>query len=144
MDQDHWIVLIDWMRQVVIVEKQSIEVFHLAVDCTLRFLARSRLHRKAYQLLGACSLLVSSKFLLDNNSLNVIKLRELTDFAYTIEDLNQFELILLQKLDWRLAHTIAYRKLTHDPKLVRLLELIYLQAPSCSIIDQLEKVAAAK
>jgi len=88
------------------------EVFTLSVNFLDRFLAVCRISTNQFQLLGAACLFLASKF----KALEHItsdKLVMFTDYSITVQELKEWELLILQKLRWELSSTTAMDYLDH-------------------------------
>lgn len=111
-------IVADWMLEVCQELCCQPEVFCLAVNLMDRFLARCRLQKSQLQLLGAVCLFLSSKFK-ETAPIPSEKLVMYTDFSVTLEEIREWELIVLHKLKWDLCSTTALDYLDHIiPKLV--------------------------
>lgn len=96
------------------------QVFCLAINYLDRFLSVCNIRRTQLQLLGAVCLLVSWK-VRAHSSITAQKLVEFSDFNVSLEDLLEWEFLLLSKLDWDLSAVIAPDFVEHI--LQRLLKL---------------------
>jgi len=105
--------VVNWMFDVCNDSCQDTpEVFTLAVNFLDRFLAVCRIGTNQFQLLGAACLFLASKF----KALEHItsdKLVMFTDYSITIQELKEWELLILQKLRWELSSTTAMDYLDH-------------------------------
>jgi len=106
-------LVVSWMFDVCTDSCQDTpEVFTLAVNFLDRFLAVCRISTNQFQLLGAACLFLASKF----KALEHItsdKLVMFTDYSITIQELKEWELLILQKLRWELSSTTALDYLDH-------------------------------
>jgi len=109
-----------WMLEICEEEQSQPEVFCLAVNYLDRFLSVCNIRRSQLQLLGAVCLLVSWK-VREHSSITAQKLIEFTDYNVSLDDLLEWEFLLLSKLDWDLSAVIAPDFVEHI--LQRLLKL---------------------
>lgn len=96
----------NWMLEVCEEEAAMPHIFCLAINYLDRFLAVCKIRKCQLQLLGAVCLLVSWK-VRSHKGITAQKLIEYTDYNITIEDLLEWEFLLLTKLDWDLSAVIA-------------------------------------
>jgi len=109
-----------WMLEVCEEEGSSPQVFCLAINYLDRFLSSCKISKNQLQLVGAVCLLVSWK-VRDHSPITAQRLIEYTDFNVNLEDLLEWEFLLLSKLDWDLSAVIAPDFVEHI--LQRLLKL---------------------
>merc|ERR1719297_162155 len=109
-----------WMLEVCEEEAACPQVFCLAVTYLDRFLQTCKIAKSQLQLLGAVCLLVSWK-VREHSPITAQRLIEYTDFNISLEDLLEWEFLLLSKLDWDLSLVIAPDFVEHI--LQRLLKL---------------------
>jgi len=110
----------DWMLEVC--EHQSLqfqhptcppEVFCLAMNYVDRFVsACSNIARSQLQLLGAVCLMVAWK-VREHEPLPAQKLVEYSDFTLTLDDIVEWEVLLLSKLEWDMSAVIAFDFVEH-------------------------------
>ena len=99
--------LLTWMLEVCEEEKCTNDIFSLSVNLFDRFMASSSSSSSIYidkshlQLIGITCLLIASK--VKTSSLNSIKLIEYTAHTFTLDELLQFELLILDELKWDVA-----------------------------------------
>lgn len=111
-------IVSDWMLEVCQELGCQPEVFCLAMNLMDRFLARCRIQKSQLQLLGAVCLFLSSKFK-ETAPIPSEKLVMYTDFSVSLEDIREWELIVLHKLRWDLCSSTALDYLDHIiPKLI--------------------------
>merc|ERR1712223_822750 len=96
------------------------QVFCLAITYLDRFLQNCKIAKSQLQLLGAVCLLVSWK-VREHSPITAQRLIEYTDFNISLDDLLEWEFLLLSKLDWDLSLVIAPDFVEHI--LQRLLKL---------------------
>merc|ERR1711936_1399409 len=96
------------------------QVFCLAINYLDRFLAVCNIRRSQLQLLASVRLLVSWK-VRAHTSITAQKLVEFSDYNVSLEDILEWEFLLLSKLDWDLSAVIAPDFVEHI--LQRLLKL---------------------
>merc|ERR1712223_2127405 len=96
------------------------QVFCLAINYLDRFLAVCNIRRSQLQLLASVCLLVSWK-VRAHTSITAQKLVEFSDYNVSLEDILEWEFLLLSKLDWVLSAVIATDFVEHI--LQRLLKL---------------------
>jgi len=100
MNPPDWCQLLSWFSDVAAAHGLERETFYLAIDLTERFFARHpALPPITWQLVGAGSLLVASKYH-DYRHLGETDLHIYTDYAYSVQELCQFEALLGATLDW--------------------------------------------
>jgi len=109
-----------WMLEVCEEEECSPQVFCLAVNYLDRFLSTCKIAKNQLQLVGAVCLLVSWK-VREHSPITAQRLIEYTDFNISLDDLLEWEFLLLSKLDWDLSAVIAPDFVEHI--LQRLLKL---------------------
>lgn len=96
----HRTILVDWLINVHLYFKLSDECLFLSIKIIDTFLARIKNFTKnKIQLLGICSLQISSKFIEPVHP-SIKDLTELCDFCYTKEEIIKFEKYLLQVNDY--------------------------------------------
>jgi len=110
----------NWMLEICEEEHCAPQVFCLAINYLDRFLSVCNIRRNQLQLLASVCLLVSWK-VREHSSITAQKLIEFTDFNVSLDDLLEWEFLLLSKLDWDLSAVIAPDFVEHI--LQRLLKL---------------------
>jgi len=111
-------IVSDWMLEVCQELGCQPEVFCLAMNLMDRFLARCRIAKSQLQLIGAVCLFLSSKFK-ETAPIPSEKLVMYTDFSVTLEEIREWELVVLHKLKWDLCSSTALDYLDHViPKLI--------------------------
>merc|ERR1711994_737606 len=109
-----------WMLGLCEEEGVHPQVFCLAINYLDRFLAVCNIRRSQLQLLASVCLLVSWK-VRAHTSITAQKLVEFSDYNVSLEDILEWEFLLLSKLDWDLSAVIAPDFVEHI--LQRLLKL---------------------
>lgn len=104
-------IVADWMLEVV-QECCVPDVFCLATSLMDRFLAKVRIQKNQLQLLGAVCLFLASKFK-ESSPLTSDRLAMYTDFSVTVEDIREWELLVLYKLKWDLGSATGLDFLDH-------------------------------
>jgi len=95
-----------WMMEVCEEEGCSSQVFCLAINYLDRFLSTCKIARNQLQLLGAVCLLVSWK-VRAHSPITAQRLVEYTDYNVTVDNILEWEFLLLSRLDWDLSAVIA-------------------------------------
>ena len=98
----HRAVLIDWLVNVHFYLKLSDECLFLSVKIIDLFLAREeKFHKSKLQLLGICSLLISSKFI-ESSHPRIEDLSLICENTYSKEEIIIFEKILFEKIEYKI------------------------------------------
>jgi len=105
-------IVSDWMLEVCQEMQCPPEVFCLAMNLMDRFLAKCRIEKSQLQLLGAVCLFLSSKFK-ETAPISSEKLVMYTDFSVSLEDIREWELLVLYKLKWDLCASTGLDYLDH-------------------------------
>ncbi|XP_022119983.2 G1/S-specific cyclin-D2-like [Pieris rapae] len=105
-----------WMLEVCEEQRCEEQVFSLAVSYLDRFLAQVAISRKQLQLLAVTALLVASKFR-QCHALSIDLLCAYTDNSILPQEVRQWELMLVQRLNWQLSIATAFDFV--DPILAR-------------------------
>jgi len=105
-------IVSDWMLEVCQELHCPPEVFCLAMNLMDRFLAKCRIEKSQLQLLGAVCLFLSSKFK-ETVPIPSEKLVMYTDFSCSMEDIREWELLVLYKLKWDLSASTGLDYLDH-------------------------------
>lgn len=105
-------IVAEWMLEVVHEQNSQPEVFTLAMNIMDRFLCRCRISKMQLQLLGAVSLLISSK-IREPCPIPGRTLIAYTDNSITAEEIKDWELLVLYKLQWELTGITSLDYLDH-------------------------------
>lgn len=124
-------VLTTWMLNVSDEEKCEHYVLPLAVNYVDRFLVENDIQKNKLQLLGAVCLFVASK-LTESLPISADKLVMYTDFSIKLEDLMEWEVILLESLHWYISVPIALEIVHH---ILPRIPIIVLDGELSSIIE---------
>lgn len=127
-------IVIDWMLEVCEDQQTGMEVFLLATHYLDTFLSSVTITKSQFQLCAATCLLLASKFSacvpLSSQILSVY-----SDHSILPEEILQFELVILNSLQWQLSVITAQAFVSHLLPLLRLpsnplLDLLIYQAVS--------------
>merc|ERR1712018_1125726 len=102
----------NWMLEVIREQNSQAEVFCLSMNILDRFLSQTQIHRSQLQLLGAVCILIASKIrepcpILGKNLIFY------TDFSITAEEIKEWELLVLYKMQWELSAITPLDYLDH-------------------------------
>jgi len=101
-------LLASWMYEVCEEQNCTNTVFSLAINLFDRLLSIIKVEKYHLQLLGSVCLFIASKMKLNSeNQLSAQKLIEYTDFSITLEELVDWESLVLHKLEWDVASIVA-------------------------------------
>ncbi|KAI8440239.1 hypothetical protein MSG28_001618 [Choristoneura fumiferana] len=100
-------VVTTWMLEVCEEQQCEEQVFPLAVSYMDRFLAQRPISRQQLQLLAVTAMLLASKFR-QCHPLSVDLLCAYTDNSVHPNEVRQWEVILLQRLNWQLSIATAF------------------------------------
>merc|ERR1712018_1131460 len=105
-------IVADWMLDVIQGQNSQPEVFCLAINVLDRFLSQTQIQRQQLQLLGAVCILIASKIRepcpIPGKSLIIY-----TDYSITAEELKEWELLVLYKMQWELSAITPMDYLDH-------------------------------
>lgn len=109
-------IVTEWMMELTAQEKCHPEVLALAVNYMDRMLCRFQIHKNQFQLLASTCVFLASKFR-ENEPVTAEKLVVMTDFSISVDLILEWELLVLQVLNWDLStvtpYTILNQLLTH-------------------------------
>lgn len=95
-------VVTTWMWEVCEEERSQQDVFPLAVNCLDRFLSVVKIRKSQLQLVGAVCLFLASK-VRQTRPILAEKLCAYTDHSITLEELLNWELLVLRRLKWDIS-----------------------------------------
>merc|ERR1712129_179506 len=102
----------DWMLEVCEDQQCQPEVFFLSVNYLDRFLSTVNINKNQFQLCAAVCILLASKFS-QVVPITTEKLVIYTDNSVTVEELRQWEIKILNVLQWELSSVTAHGFLEH-------------------------------
>ncbi|QQP39473.1 Uncharacterized protein FKW44_020363, partial [Caligus rogercresseyi] len=105
-------IVTDWMLEVCEDQKCQAEVFSLAVNYLDRFLARINIQKGQFQLLATVCIFLASKFK-ETAPVPAENLVIYTDNSVSTLEITQWELIILNVLEWDLSAVTPYGILDH-------------------------------
>uniref|UniRef100_A0A3P8V9R8 Cyclin D2, b n=1 Tax=Cynoglossus semilaevis TaxID=244447 RepID=A0A3P8V9R8_CYNSE len=105
-------IVAGWMHEVCELERCCEDVFPLSINYLDRFLAVMPTRKSFLQLLAAVCMFLASK-LKDSRPLSAEKLCMYTDNSITLQDLLNWELVVLGKLKWNMASVIPNDFIEH-------------------------------
>lgn len=105
-------IVTTWMLEVCDEQKCEEQTFPLAVNFFDRFLCTLAIDRYTLQLLGCCTLLLASK-IRQCQPLTVDVLSAYTDHAVSPDQIRNWELLLISKLEWNINAVTAYDYVDH-------------------------------
>ncbi|CAL4151482.1 unnamed protein product, partial [Meganyctiphanes norvegica] len=115
-------VVAHWMLQVCQEEERDEEVFTLAMNMMDRFMSLVKVGKTQLQLLGAVCLFLASK-MKENPPFKPEKLAYYTHNSVTLEEIREWELLVLARLKWDLS------AITPHAFLDQILERLHLNLP---------------
>ncbi len=95
-------IVLDWMLEVCQDQQCQPQTFHLAASYLDQYLSKRRLAKGRFQALGSGCLLLASKFS-EVRPLTTEKLSLYTDNSVGIAELREWEMAILNVLEWQLA-----------------------------------------
>jgi len=105
-------IVADWMLEIIHAQNSQPEVFCLAMNVMDRFLCQIKIHSGQMQLLGAVCILIASK-IREPCPVPGKNLIEYTDFSITAEEIKEWELLVLYKMQWELSAITPLDYLDH-------------------------------
>jgi len=105
-------IVADWMLEIVNQEHSQPEVFCLAMNIMDRFLSTLPIDKTQLQLLGSVCLLIASK-IREPCPIEGKHLIIYTDYSITAEEIKEWELLVLYKLQWELSAITSMDYLDH-------------------------------
>lgn len=105
-------IVSDWMLEVCEEQQCQSEVFHLAINYMDRFLSKVNIKKNQFQLIGAISMFLASKFK-ETCPLPADHLVIYTDYSTTTREITQWEMLVLDVLEWDLSAVTPYSILDH-------------------------------
>merc|ERR1712170_209505 len=105
-------IVADWMLEIIHAQNSQPEVFCLAMNIMDRFLCQIKIHSSQMQLLGAVCILIASK-IREPCPVPGKNLIEYTDFSITAEEIKEWELLVLYKMQWELSAITPLDYLDH-------------------------------
>jgi len=116
----------NWMLEVIREQNSQAEVFCLSMNILDRFLSQTQIHRSQLQLLGAVCILIASKIRepcpIPGKSLIIY-----TDYSITAEELKEWELLVLYKMQWELSAITPMDYLDHALPRLDLEQHVYME-----------------
>jgi hypothetical protein len=97
--------LTTWMLELCEEEECTNEIYSLSVNLFDRVMCvlNGKIDKYHLQLVGIVCLFIASKLNSNEHSLDSVKLIEYTDHAFTLEELIEWEVLILQSLKWDIA-----------------------------------------
>jgi hypothetical protein len=105
-------IVADWMLEVCQDQQCQPQVFHLAINYMDRFLSRKRIKKTQFQLLSTVCLFLASK-MCECAPITAEKLLIYTDNSVSLEELRQWEMMVLATLHWELSLVTPLSFLEH-------------------------------
>jgi len=102
----------DWMLEIIHEQHSQPEVFCLAMNIMDRFLCQIKIHSSQFQLLSCVCMLIASK-IREPVPIPGKSLIEYTDYSITAEELKEWELLVLYKMQWELSAITPLDYLDH-------------------------------
>lgn len=100
-------IVADWMLEVTEEQQCQPEVFHLAINYLDRVLSSKNIKKSQFQLLASVCLFLASKFK-ETCPLPAEHLVIYTDYSVSVKDIMQWEMIVLNILQWDLSTVTPY------------------------------------
>jgi len=105
-------VVAEWMLEVCEEEQSQPELFCLAVNCLDRFLSKVEIKKTQLQLLASACLLVSWK-VREHSKITAQKIVKYTNYNIQQEELLEWEVLVLSKLNWNIPPVVAMDFVEH-------------------------------
>merc|ERR1712129_528280 len=105
-------IVTDWMLELCEDQQCQPEVFFLSVNYLDRFLSTVNINKNQFQLCASVCILLASKFS-QVVPITTEKLVIYTDNSVTVEELRQWEIRILNVLQWELSSVTAHSFLEH-------------------------------
>jgi len=105
-------VVAEWMLEVCEEEQSQPELFCLAINCLDRFLSRVEIKKSQLQLLASACLLVSWK-VREHSKITAQKIVKYTNYNIQQEELLEWEVLVLSKLNWNIPPVVAMDFVEH-------------------------------
>jgi hypothetical protein len=105
-------IVVDWMLEVCQDQQCQPQVFHMALNYMDRFLSKKNLSKNCFQAMAAGCLLLASKFS-EVRPLTTEKLSLYTDNSVTSAELREWEVRILNILQWELTAVTTQNFLEH-------------------------------
>jgi len=105
-------VVAEWMLEVCEEEESQPELFCLAVNCLDRFLSKVEIKKTQLQLLASACLLVSWK-VREHSKITAQKIVKYTNYNVHQDELLEWEVLVLSKLNWNIPPVVAMDFLEH-------------------------------
>jgi len=117
-------IIVDWIIEVHRKCKLQLETLFLSVNIIDRFLQRQQVARKRFQLVGVTALMIAAKFE-EIYPPEVAEFVDLTDNAYTTDEVHDTELTILNLLDFRLCGPTVAHFFERYQRLIKCKEMQY-------------------
>merc|ERR1711862_1060624 len=105
-------IVTDWMLEVCEDQQCKSEVFFLSINYLDRFLSRVNIQKEQFQLCASVCILLASKFS-QVVPISTDKLVIYTDSSVTAQELRQWEIKILNVLQWELSSVTSHSFLQH-------------------------------
>merc|ERR1712168_1243694 len=105
-------VVAEWMLEVCEEEQSHPELFCLAVNCLDRFLSKVQIKKSQLQLLASACLLVLWK-VREHRKITALKIVKYTNYNVQQEELLEWEVLVLSKLNWNIPPVVAMDFVEH-------------------------------
>merc|ERR1711997_306206 len=105
-------IVTDWMLEVCEDHQSQPEVFYLSINFLDRFLSKVNIQKSQFQLVASVCVFIASKFS-EVIPISSEKLCCYTDNAFSIEEIRDWELTVLNVLNWELSAVTSQSFLEH-------------------------------